>query len=109
MAATPQPCFTVDAAISTAFDTATSRIALPGTPASDTVVRLINTGTSDAYVLPGDATVTVTPQTGVLIAPGHVPTYLGINGATYIAGITSGAAYGATWVPSAVLNIATGN
>ena len=110
MAVSPQPAFTVDAVTTTAFDTTSTAVALPGTPASDTVVRLVNVSTEVAYVLLGASNVTVTTATGVAIAPGQVPTYLGIpTGATHIAGITSGAAYGAGWKPNALVNVATGN
>ena len=109
MAVTPQPCFTVDAAANAAFDNTSHAVLLPGTIANDTVVRLVNVGNAPVYVLLGTSAVTVTPQTGVCIAPGAVPTYLGINGATYIAGVVSGPNFAAGWTPNAILNISTGN
>lgn len=110
MATSPQPAFTVDAAVTAAFDNVTSAVALPGTPASDTVVRLVNVSTRTVYVALGTSAVTVTANTGLAIAPGQVATYLGLAGQTHIAGITSGASfYGTAGIPNGVLNIATGN
>ena len=109
MAVTPQPAFTVDAVVNAAFDIASSRVALPGTPASDTVLRLVNVSGVPVYVVLGSNTVVATVATGVCIAPGPVPTYLGLAGATYLAGITSGASQAAGWVPNGILNIAIGN
>jgi hypothetical protein len=109
MAATPQPYFTPDAAISVPFDVASSRVALPGTPGSDACVRLVNTSGVPVYVVLGGNTVTATIAAGVCIAPGPVPVFLGIGSNTYLAGITPGASNGAGWVPTGILNIATGS
>lgn len=110
MAATPQPAFTVDAALTAAFDSTSAAVALPGTPANDTVVRLVNVSTVVAYVALGTSTVTVTKENGVAIAPGQVPTYLGLpSGATHIAGVTSLSGYAANYTPAALVNVATGN
>jgi len=42
VAVTPIPSFTVDAALTTSFGSPSTRVALPGTPASDATVRLLN-------------------------------------------------------------------
>jgi hypothetical protein len=109
MAITPQPAFTTDAATTVTFNSAASNVALPGTPASDTVLRLVNLGSTPAYVKLGSSSVTVTPQTGVAILPGPVPVFLGINGATNLAGVTTNTGLDAGWAGAAIINLATGN
>jgi len=111
MAATPQPSFTVDAALTTSFGSPSTRVALPGTPASDATVRLLNLSGVPVFVALGSNTVVATVAAGVCIVPGPVPTYLGIGTATYLAGITQGgnSPFGAAGTPQAILNIATGS
>jgi hypothetical protein len=69
----------------------------------------VNVGNTPVFVVLGDNTVTATVAAGVCVSPGPVPVFLGINSATHLAGITSGATYGASWTPAGILNIATGN
>ncbi len=111
MAATPQPVFTVDGAVNAAFNTTSSRVLLPGaTPATDTALRLVNQSGQPVFVALGTATVVATVASGVLVAPGHVATFLGLSGQTYLAGIISGPAPSTGFQqPDATLNIATGN
>ena len=100
----------MDAAVNASFGAISSAVALPGTLAGDTVVRLLNQSGQSVFVLLGTNAVTVTVATGVLIAPGHVATFLGLAGQTHIAGITSGPAPSLGFSqPDATLNIATGN
>ena len=70
----------------------------------------INLSGVPVFVALGDNTVAATVAAGVCIAPGPVPTYLGIGTATYLAGITQGgnSPFGAAGTPQAILNIATG-
>ena len=111
MAVTPIPSFTVDAALTTSFGSPSTRVALPGTPASDATVRLLNLSGVPVFVALGGNTVVATVAAGVCIAPGPVPTYLGIGTNTYIAGIIQGgnSPFGAAGTPQAILNIATGS
>jgi hypothetical protein len=103
MAVTPKPAFTVDAAVGTAFIATSSAVALPGTLAGDTVVRVANLGPCAVVVKLGtSAAVTVTQSTGVAILAGDVE-YLAINGNTYIAGCSVGGP------GSSTVNICTGN
>lgn len=103
MAVTPQPSFTVDAAIGGSFGFATSAITLPGTPASDACVRIANLGPCHISVALGGSTVTVSQSTGVVIPAGQVQ-YLTIGSATYIAGVAAGGP-----ANTSTVNIATGS
>jgi hypothetical protein len=109
MAATPQPSFTMDAAVTTSFGTTSTNVALPGTTVpTDTAVRIINLGNAPVSVALGGSSVTAGLSTGVIVSPGQVPTFLAIpSGATYIAGIVYGPA--GTYAGYAILNIATGS
>lgn len=99
MAVTPIPAFTVDASVGASASTTTSRVALPGTLGSDSVVRVSNLGANHIFVKVGDNTVTATNQD--LAVPAGQTQYLALGTATNIAAITS--AFSSTF------NIATGN
>ncbi len=104
MAVTPQPAFTVDAAIGTAAVSSSSALALPGTPASDTVVLVTNLGPCHVAIKLGTSSaVTVTPSTGLVVLAGR-EAYLGMTGFTHIAMACAGGPG-----TSSTLNIATGN
>jgi hypothetical protein len=100
MALQPQPAFTVDASVGMPVGQSSSRIALPGTPASDTVVRIANMGTAPVAVALGNNSVVATNQNLVVLA-GQVQ-YLAINSNTYLAAICCGG-------NNSTLNISTGN
>ena len=100
MAVTPQPAFTVDSSVGFAAGSTTSNVALPGTLASDTVVRITNMGPAHAAVALGGSTVAATNQ-NLVVRAGETQ-YLGINSNTYLAAISIG-------MGDAILNIATGN
>lgn len=100
MAVTPQPAFTVDSSVGMSAGITSSNVALPGTLADDTVVRIVNLGPGTAYVALGSSSVAATTQ-NLCIPPGQVQ-YLAINSNTYLAAITTGAG-------NAQLNISTGN
>lgn len=102
MAAVQEPSFTVDAAIGGAFGFTSSRIVLPGTPGSDTSVRVCNAGPCHIAVKLGDNTVVVTQSTGLLILAGQ-SVYLTIGAATNIAGVACGGPGN-----SSTINLATG-
>lgn len=102
MAVAPQPAFTVDAATGMPVIATSTRILMPGTVASDGVVRVANLGPGPAAVALGDVTVVAANNTSVVVLAGQVQ-YLAIPaGATYIAAIAAGGM-------NTTLNIATGN
>lgn len=98
------PSMAVDGVAATSFGSATSNIALPGTPGSDAYVLVTNLGPLHVSVKLGTTNaVTVTTTTGVVIAAGQALA-LTIGSNTYIAGIAHGSqGQGST------VNIATGN
>lgn len=100
----PLPYITPDASIGTSFGSTSSAIALPGTPANDTQVRICNLGPcAVALALGTTSAVTVTPSTGIVIMPGDSLS-LGIGSNTYIAGVSCGGPSTST-----VVNLTTGN
>lgn len=104
----PIPAFTIDAAIGTSYNDSASAVALPGTPASDGVLRVANLGPFHLAVQFGTtaaaAKAGLTPSTGLSIPAGQVQ-YLAIPaGALYLGGVVSGSG-GA----SSIVNLATGN
>jgi hypothetical protein len=101
---TQTPSFAVDAAVGGSFGFASSVIALPGTPASDSIVRVCNVGPCHITVKLGvDDTVIVTQSTGLTILAGQTE-YITLGANTYIAGVAAGGPNNASTV-----NIATGN
>jgi hypothetical protein len=82
------PGFTIDTSVGTSFGATSSRIALPGTPGSDTLVRIVNLGPNTISVALGGNTVVATTQ-NLAIIPGQ-EIFLVIGAATYIAGIAHG-------------------
>ena len=104
MASTQQASFKPDGSIGGSFGFSSSRIALPGTPASDAMVRVSNAGPNHIAVALGDDTVAVTQSTGLLILAGDTA-YLTLSaGNTNIAGVACGGPQNASMV-----NITTGN
>lgn len=103
MAATPQPVFTPDTSAGVSAGPASAAFALPGTPASDTTLRVANVGSMPVYCkLGASSAVTVTNSTGLCVMPGRTE-YLGIGANTWIA-ITTG-----TLGTSSTVNLTTGN
>ena len=96
------PGFTPDGAVGTSFGAASSNVALPGTPASDSLVRVANLGPNPISVALGGSTV-VAALADLVIFPGQVM-YLTMAGETYIAGI----AHGCLGMGSTT-NVVTGN
>jgi hypothetical protein len=95
--------FTLDAAAGTSFGASSSSVALPGTPASDALVRVANLGPNTVSVRLSVGAGTVTTQNGVALVPGQV-LYLAITtGQDHINGI----AHGSLGMGSTV-NVATG-
>jgi len=103
MAAIAQSVFTPDTAVGTSVGSSSAAVALPGTPASDTTLRVANVGNNPIYVKLGTTNaVTVTNGTGLCIMPGDKE-YLGIGSNTYIA-MTTG-----TPGTSSTVNLTTGS
>jgi hypothetical protein len=104
MANIQEASFAVDAAQGTSFGFASTAVLLPGTPASDSIVRVANLGPCHISVKLGTSNaVTVTNSTGVVILAGQV-LYLTLGANTYIAGVAAGGPGNASTV-----NLATGN
>lgn len=103
MAATPQPVFTPDASVGVSVGSSSAAVPLPGTPASDTTLRLCNVGSMPIFCKLGTTNaVAVTNATGLCVMPGRTE-YLGIGANTYIA-MTTG-----TPGTSSTCNLSTGN
>ena len=103
MAVQTNPAFTLDAAAGTSFGGTSSSVALPGTPASDALVRVANLGPNTISVRLSVGAGAVSLTNGVAIIPGQV-LYLAITtGQDHINGI----AHGSLGMGSTV-NIATG-
>lgn len=103
----PLSSINVDAVKTATFGPTTSNVALPGTPASDSIVVLTNLSTMPVLVKLGTGAVTVTISTGSVVMPGQ-QRVLAINGATNLAGIVQGAStYNS--VQYGILVIETGN
>lgn len=105
MANVQQSSFAVDAAVGTSFGFTATNIALPGTVAGDSIVRVANLGPCHVAVrlTTSSSDVTVTPSTGIIVlAGGELWLTLGSN--TRIEGVASGGPGMASTV-----NIATGN
>ena len=100
MALTPQPAFSVDATVGFGATQTTNNVALPGTLASDTVVRVANLGRAHCAVALGAAGVVATNQS--LIVPAGQVQYLGLGTATHLAALAIDG-------PTAILNVSTGN
>lgn len=99
-----QPSFAPDAAIGTSFGFASSAVALPGTPASDAMVRVCNLGPCHIAVKLGTTNaVTVTQSTGLIIAAGQT-VHLTIGANLWIAGVACGGPGN-----TSTANLATGN
>ena len=96
--------FTPDASSGASFGSSSSAVALPGTPASDTLVMVTNYGSIPVAVKLGTSAVTVTKTTGLLILAGQ-SVAIGLGGATYIAGIATGA----IGSQQALVNLTTGS
>jgi hypothetical protein len=87
MAAVQISSFTPDASIGTSFGFASVAVALPGTPASDVMVRVCNLGPTPVAVKLGTTNaVTVTSSTGMVIAAGET-VYITIGANLFIAGV----------------------
>lgn len=105
MAVQTLPAFTPDGITGAAAIGSSQAIPLPGTPASDTIVRIANNSATPAAVkLGNDNTVTVTTSTGVVVPGGGVLVLALASGNTYLAIISCGGQG-----TNAILNIATGN
>lgn len=103
MAVSPQPAFTPDASVGFAAGPTSSNVALPGTPADDTVVRIANMGGAHAAVALGtDDTVVASGIGASLVVLAGSVMYLAIGTGKYLAAIALSG-------PTAVLNITTGN
>lgn len=104
MANIQESSFAVDAAVGASFGGTTSNVAVPGTPASDTILKVTNLGPCHiAIKLGASIAVVVTPSTGLIILAGQsVNLTLGAN--TFIAGIACGGSQS-----SSTVNIASGN
>ena len=103
MAAVQAPSMTPDATVSTSFGATSSRVTLPGTPASDAYILVTNLGPLHISVKLGDNTVVATTSTCLAIPAGQ-SLALTIGTTTYIAGITHGSqGQGST------VNITSGN
>lgn len=103
MSLTPQPAFTPDASIGASAGPSSAAVALPGTPASDTVLRVVNVGSMPVACKLGNSNaVTCTMSTGTVVMPGR-EVYLGMAGDTYIA-LTTGSPGTST-----TCNLTTGN
>lgn len=97
------PGFRPDGAVGTSFGATTSRVALPGTPASDALVRVANLGPNPVSVKLGTSAVTAA-LSDLVVMPGQVM-YLSLAaGQTNLAGI----AHGSVGMGSTV-NVVTGN
>ena len=103
MAVTPQPVFTPDASVGASAGQVSSTVLLPGTPASDTTLRIVNLGSMAVAVKLGTSSaVSCTMSTGTVIMPGQ-EVYLGIGANTYIAILTGAPG------TSSTINLTTGN
>jgi len=100
--------FTPDASVGTSFNSTSSAVLLPGTPASDTLVMVTNLGPLAVAVKLGSSTVSVTPTTGAVVLAGQ-SVALGISTNTYIAGVAIGAITGLGTSQSTVVNLTTGS
>lgn len=103
MAVTPQPAFTIDAAVGASFGSSSSAVALPGTLGSDTVVKVTNLGPCHLAVAFGSSGVTTTNSGGCVVPAGQT-VYFGLGTATHMAGVSCGGPGTTTMV-----NVATGN
>lgn len=104
MANVQKSSFAVDAAIGTSFGFTSTAVLLPGTPASDSIVRVCNLGPCHITVKLGTSNaVTVTQSTGMTILAGETE-YLTLSTNTYIAGVAAGGPGNTSTV-----NLATGN
>lgn len=106
MAATPQPTFTIDGSKTTAFGTASSAIALPGSQVggTDTTVRIVNMGPNAvAFAMGTGGSITAVLNTDPIVMPGDTAFFTIPASADHIAGIC---AYGPA--PSSTVNITTG-
>lgn len=102
--AVTQESFAPDAAIGTSFGFTSSNIALPGTPATDAMVRVYNAGPNNIAVKLGTTiAVTVTSSTGLMVGAGQVA-FLTIGANLFIAGVSCGGPSTASTV-----NVTTGN
>ncbi len=108
MAVNTLPAFTPDAAIGAAFGPTSSNVALPGTPASDSVVVVSNLSAIPVYVKLGTSSAVVAVVcASSLVMPGQVRVFaIGAN--TYIAGIIQGGSTYAS-LSDAVVAIETGS
>lgn len=104
MSTTLTYAFALDASKGMSFGASSSAVALPGTPASDTVVRVANLGPCHLAVAFGNSAVTVASNTGCMILAGQTEFLALPSGATYIAGISCGGQSSTTTV-----NVSTGN
>lgn len=106
MAVTPISAFTVDASVTLAVGGVSSNVALPGTLADDTVVRVANIGPYAIAVALGGSTVKASFQPGSgltvgVVVPGGTVQYLALGSATYIAAVSQG--------QNSTLGVSTGN
>jgi hypothetical protein len=103
MALIPTSAFTPDASVGCSAGPTAAAVLLPGTPASDTTLRVTNIGNNPVGVKLGTSSaVTCTMSTGLVVMPGQTE-YLGIGANTYLALCT-----GAPGTSSSV-NLTTGN
>ena len=109
MAVATLPAFTPDAAIGEAFGPVSSSVALPGTPASDSLVVVTNVSAVPVYVQLGTSSAVVAVvRASSLVLPGQVRVFaIGAN--TYIAGIILGGGTAYATVSDAVVAIETGS
>jgi hypothetical protein len=104
MAVVTLPALTPDASIGAAPSSASAAVALPGTPASDSLVVITNLGPCHvACKLGTTSAVTVTPSTGAVVLAGR-QLVLAIGSNTYIAMISCGGTG-----TSSIVNLTTGN
>jgi hypothetical protein len=102
--ASTQANFAPDASTGTSFGSTSSTVALPGTPASDSMVRVCNLGPCHIAVKLGTASnIPVTSSNGMMILAGET-VYLTLGANTFLGGVSAGGPSSASTV-----NITTGN
>lgn len=90
MANTQVPSFAPDTSVGTSFGQTSAAVLLPGTPASDSILKVTNLGPCHISVKMGTSNaVTVTINGGLIICAGQTE-YLTLGANTYIAGVASG-------------------
>jgi hypothetical protein len=104
MANIQESSFAPDTSVGTSFGAASSNILLPGTPASDSIVKVVNLGPYHIAVKLGTTNAVVATNNGAQVIPAGATQNFTLGSNLYIAGIALGGPGSASTV-----NITTGN